>query len=175
MVYLPFSGHRGVLKPIGCSLQIQGQGDGKGRDPHRPTKRLYLSFQLQNLLPGSSVPGASCLAVPCSSTGVVSLGEWPHRPPGCLSSSAFPFCSLPTDAVFTQSPRPFHSLCLTFLEALLPHVSPSPFWSPVYKISLLIVSPYPLFMLSYPLPYSPNFFQVSLLLKTLPWLPAASR
>lgn len=41
LLYLPFNGHRVVLKPIGRSLQIQDQGDGKRRDPHQPTKRLY--------------------------------------------------------------------------------------------------------------------------------------
>lgn len=92
-----------------------------------------MSFQLQNLLPGSSVPEASCLAFACSTTSVLSLGEWPHRPPGCLSNLAFPFCSVPTDAVFTQSPRPFDSICSIFLDPPPLHFPPSPFWPLPYQ------------------------------------------
>lgn len=82
-----------------------------------------MSFSLQNLLPGSLAPGVSCLTFACSSTSVLSLGEWPHQPPGCLSNLTFPFCSLPTHTMFTQTPRPLDSVCLIFRESPLPLLS----------------------------------------------------
>lgn len=80
LVNLPFNAQWRALKLIGHGLQIQDQRAGKGHVPHWPTKRLYVTFQLPNLLLGSLTPASLWLAFTCSSTSVLSFGDWHHWP-----------------------------------------------------------------------------------------------